>query len=140
LRRCAAETLVSSLSGAGPRGCVPDGERFPCLTFLFIDPLGPDPLIPSFERHLYAENRSARTSSPISSASGRRCLPARAWHQPEAATRANLEAFIADLLARRTASTAAATSHKILYGWLAEEEEIPTKHSPAGPRHMAEPT
>ena len=33
-----------------------------------------------------------------------------------------------DLLARRTAS-AAATSHKvlkILYGWLAEEKEIPT--------------
>lgn len=48
----------------------------------------------------------------------------------EAATRANLEAFMADLLARRTASTTA-TSHqflKILYGWLAEEdeEEIPT--------------
>ena len=46
----------------------------------------------------------------------------------EAATRANLEAFMADLLARRTASTTA-TSHKvlkILYGWLAEEGEIPT--------------
>jgi hypothetical protein len=26
-----------------------------------MDPLGPDPLIRSFERHLYAENRSART-------------------------------------------------------------------------------
>jgi hypothetical protein len=24
-----------------------------------MDPLGPDPLIRSFERHLYAENRSA---------------------------------------------------------------------------------
>jgi hypothetical protein len=29
------ETLVSSLSGPVPKGCVPDGERFPCLTFLF---------------------------------------------------------------------------------------------------------
>jgi hypothetical protein len=26
-----------------------------------MDPPGPDPLIRSFERHLYAENRSART-------------------------------------------------------------------------------
>jgi hypothetical protein len=45
----------------------------------------------------------------------------------EAATTADLEAFMADLLARRMASTAA-TYHKvlkILYGWLAEEEEIP---------------
>jgi site-specific recombinase XerD len=45
----------------------------------------------------------------------------------EAATTADLEAFMAALLARRMASTAA-TYHKvlkILYGWLAEEEEIP---------------
>jgi hypothetical protein len=26
-----------------------------------MDPLGPDPIIRSFERHLYAENRSSRT-------------------------------------------------------------------------------
>jgi hypothetical protein len=39
---------LEALSG----GCVPDGERFPCLTFLFMVPLGPDPLIRSFERHL----------------------------------------------------------------------------------------
>jgi hypothetical protein len=26
-----------------------------------MDPLGPDPLTRSFERHLYAENRSGRT-------------------------------------------------------------------------------
>jgi len=46
----------------------------------------------------------------------------------EAATRADLEAFMGDLLARRMPSTAA-TYHKvlkILYGWLAEEEAIPT--------------
>jgi site-specific recombinase XerD len=44
----------------------------------------------------------------------------------EAATRADLEAFMADLLARRMASTAATTRSQILYGWLTEEEEIPT--------------
>jgi hypothetical protein len=51
----------------------------------------------------------------------------------EAATRADLEAFMADLLARRMASTAA-TYHKvlqILYGWLAEEEEIPVNRWPS---------
>ena len=46
---------------AGSTDCVPDGERFPCLTSLFMDPPGLDPLTRSFERHLYAENRSART-------------------------------------------------------------------------------
>jgi hypothetical protein len=49
------------LFGAGSMGRVPDGERFPCLTFLFMDPLGPDPIIRFLERHLYAENRSSRT-------------------------------------------------------------------------------
>lgn len=53
--------LVSSLSGAGSRGCVPDGEGFPCLTILFMDPPGPDPLIRSSEWHLSAENHSAPT-------------------------------------------------------------------------------
>jgi site-specific recombinase XerD len=46
----------------------------------------------------------------------------------EAATRADLEAFIGDLLAHRAASTAA-TYYKVLKlldAWLAEEEEIPT--------------
>jgi site-specific recombinase XerD len=44
----------------------------------------------------------------------------------QAATRADLEAFMADLLARRAASTAATYYKvlKILYGWLVEEEEI----------------
>ena len=53
--------------------------------------------------------------------------PLRTSAVTEAATRADLEASRADLLARRMASTAA-TYHKILkilYGWLAEEEEIP---------------
>jgi hypothetical protein len=43
----------------------------------------------------------------------------------EAASRTDLEAFLGDLLARQTASTAG-PYHKILYGWLAEDKEIPT--------------
>jgi site-specific recombinase XerD len=44
----------------------------------------------------------------------------------EAATRGDLEAFMADLLARRTASTAATYYKilKVLYGWLVDEEEL----------------
>src|SRR5512132_1944816 len=53
--------VVNALPEDDTAARVPDGERFPCLTFLFIDPLGRDPLIRSFERHLYAENRSSRT-------------------------------------------------------------------------------
>jgi hypothetical protein len=50
---------------ARSRGRLPDGERFSCLTSPFMDPLGPDPPIRSFERHLYAENRSSRTVTTI---------------------------------------------------------------------------
>jgi site-specific recombinase XerD len=43
----------------------------------------------------------------------------------DAATRADLEAFMADLLARRTASTAATYRIlTVLYGWLVDEEEL----------------
>jgi hypothetical protein len=35
---------VGYLFGGSYEGCVPDGERFPCLTSLFMDSLGPDPL------------------------------------------------------------------------------------------------
>ena len=93
-----------------------------------MDPLGPDPLIRSFERHLYAENRSARTVTTylIAVRHADTFLRERGTSL-EAATRADLEAFLGDLLARRKASTAA-TYHKvlkILYGWLTEDEEIP---------------
>jgi site-specific recombinase XerC len=93
-----------------------------------MDPLGPDPLIRSFERHLYAENRSARTVTTylIAVRQADTFLRQRGASL-EAATRGDLEAFLGDLLSRRKASTAA-THHKvlkILYGWLAEEEEIP---------------
>jgi site-specific recombinase XerD len=92
-----------------------------------MDLLGQDPLIRSFERHLYAENRSARTVTThlIAVRQADTFLRGRGL---EAATRADLEAFMGDLLARRIPSTAA-TYHKvlkILYGWLAEEEAIPT--------------
>jgi hypothetical protein len=79
------------------RGCVPDGERFPCLTFLFRHPLGPDPLICSFERHPYAENRSAgmATTYLIVIRHANAFLPglAPAWRPRH---QADLEAFMAD--------------------------------------------
>ena len=93
-----------------------------------MDPLGPDPLIRSFERHLDAENRSSRTVTGylVAVRQADTFLRERGTSL-EAATRGDLEAFLGDLLSRRKASTAA-TYHKvlkILYGWLAEEEEIP---------------
>ena len=93
-----------------------------------MDPLGPSLLLRSFKRHLYTKNRSARTLTTYSSPCGRptpSCAAAAPAWRP--ATRADLEAFMADLLARRMTSTAA-TYHKvlkILYGWLADEDEIP---------------
>lgn len=92
-----------------------------------MDPLGPSPLLRSFKRHLYTMNRSARTLTTYSSPCGRPTPSCGRGTSLEAATRADLEAFMADLLARRMTSTAA-TYHKvlkILYGWLADEEEIP---------------
>ena len=87
-----------------------------------------DPLVRSFERHLHAENRSGRTVTTylIAVRQADTFLRGRGT-SIEAATRADLEAFKGDLLARRTASTAATYYKvlKILYAWLAEEEEIP---------------
>jgi site-specific recombinase XerD len=86
-----------------------------------MDPLGPHPLIRSFERHLYAENRSARTVTTylIAVRQADSFLRERGTRL-EAATRADLEAFLGDLLSRRKASTAATYRKvlKILYGWL----------------------
>ena len=86
-----------------------DEERFPCLSLLFM----------------YAENHSARTVTTYSH------RPLNAVRQADTFLRDRGTspggATTADLLARRMASTAA-TYHKvlkILYGWLAEEEEIP---------------
>src|SRR6266540_4779559 len=103
------------------------------------------PLVRSFERHLRAENRSEGTVASYLVALRQaeaflrerpdraRCADERerAAIRPttlEAATRADLEAFMADLLARGRAPSTAATYYKvlkILYAWLADEEEIP---------------
>jgi site-specific recombinase XerD len=85
------------------------------------------PLLRSFELHLRAANRSdntiesylesVRQAEAYLTAHGRTLLDAR---------RADLEAFIADLLARRAPATAA-SRHKalrVLYCWLEEEGEI----------------
>src|SRR6266705_4800516 len=87
------------------------------------------PLARSFERHLRAETRAAnpvdssldsvRQAETYLADHGRTLLDAR---------RGDLEAFLAELLARRAPGTVA-TRHKvlrILYRWLEEEGEIPT--------------
>jgi site-specific recombinase XerD len=88
------------------------------------------PIIRSFERHLRALNRSERTIETylISLRQAEAFLRAHGT-MLEAATRADLEAFMADVLARGRAPSTAATYHKVLkllYTWLVEEEEIPT--------------
>jgi integrase/recombinase XerC len=88
----------------------------------------PDRLLRSFERYRRATNRSERTVGNY----------LESLHQVETflrprgvrlrdATRADLEEFLADLLARRSAATAA-TRYKVLrvlYRWLEEEEDVP---------------
>lgn len=88
------------------------------------------PLVRSFERHLRALNRSERTIATylISLRQAEAFLRAHGTSL-EAAARADLEAFMADVLARGCAPSTAATYHKVLkllYAWLVEEEEIPT--------------
>jgi site-specific recombinase XerD len=92
-----------------------------------MDPTPASPLFRSFVRHLHAANRAPTTVSTylhaIRQAHG--FLPARDTTL-EAATRADLEAFLADLLTRRAPATAA-TYHKVLkllYAWLVEEGEV----------------
>jgi site-specific recombinase XerD len=86
------------------------------------------PLVRSFERHLRAENRSERTVATYLIALRQADAFLRAHGTTiEAATRTDLEAFLTDLLARRAPSTAATYYKvlKLLYAWLADEEEIP---------------
>jgi site-specific recombinase XerC len=101
-----------------------------CLRLRYGPAMTPDhtpSLLRSFERHLRAENRadntiesyleSIRQAEAFLAAHGRTLLDAR---------RADLEAFLGDLLRRRAPATAA-TRYKvlrILYAWLEEEEEI----------------
>jgi site-specific recombinase XerD len=85
------------------------------------------PLARSFERHMRAENRSDGTIATYLHGLRQAEAFLRAHGTTvETATRADLEALMADLLARRTASTAATYYKilKVLYGWLVDEEEI----------------
>src|SRR6266498_3008832 len=87
------------------------------------------PLARSFRRHLRAENRAATTIETYL-AGVRQAEDFLRVRGKELVTadRADLEAFIGDLLGRRAASTAW-TYYKvlrILYAWLVEEQEIDT--------------
>ena len=85
-------------------------------------------LLRSFERYLRAGNRSERTvGNYLESARQADDFLQGRGIRLENATRADLEDFIADLLTRRSAATAA-TRYKVLrvlYRWLEEEEDIP---------------
>ena len=86
-----------------------------------------NPLARSFERHLRSENRSERTVAAYLVGVRQADKFLRAHNTTiQTATRAELEAFMADLLSRRAPSTAATYYKvlKILYAWLVEEEEI----------------
>jgi hypothetical protein len=93
-----------------------------------MDPSASVSLSRSFERHLRAKNLSDGTVA--SYLVGVRQFTA--YLQPHGrelpqATRADLEAFIADLLARWSPATAATRYKQLqaLYRWLEDEEEIP---------------
>src|SRR6266536_4091613 len=81
----------------------------------------------SFELHLRAENRADNTiESYLESIRQAEAFLATLGKGLLDADRGDLEAFMADLLARRAASTAASRykALRILYGWLEEEGEI----------------
>jgi site-specific recombinase XerD len=93
-----------------------------------MDPAAPNPLLRSFERHLRAENRSDQTVATylIGLRQAEAFLAARGTTLAEAG-RADLEAYLGDLLTRRAAATAATYYKvlKLLYQWLEDEDEIP---------------
>jgi hypothetical protein len=106
LSRCyPGETLVSSLSGDPFQGLGTGWRAFPLLNLPVHRPPRPDPLLRYFEQHPYAKNRSARTVTTYLIAVGRPTPSAPPRHLPGGATRADLEAFLADPLARRPAPT-----------------------------------
>jgi site-specific recombinase XerD len=93
-----------------------------------MDPAAPNPLLRSFERHLRAENRSDQTVATylIALRQAEAFLAARGTTLA-AAGRADLEAYLGDLLTRRAAATAATYYKvlKLLYQWLEDEDELP---------------
>jgi site-specific recombinase XerD len=80
-----------------------------------MDPAAPNPLLRSFERHLRAENRSAQTVATylIALRQAETFLVATRGTTLAAAGRADLEAYLGDLLTRRAPATAA-TYYKVL--------------------------
>jgi site-specific recombinase XerD len=94
-----------------------------------MDPAAPNPLLRSFERHLRAENRSAQTVATylIALRQAETFLAATRGTTLAAAGRADLEAYLGDLLTRRAAATAATYYKvlKLLYQWLEDEDELP---------------
>jgi integrase/recombinase XerC len=93
-----------------------------------MDRAVPHSLLRSFERHLRAQNRSERTvGNYLESARRVEVFLDCRGKRLEEATQADLEDFLADILRRRSANTAA-TRYKVmrvLYRWLEEEEELP---------------
>jgi site-specific recombinase XerD len=102
---------------------------------------GPHSLIASFERYLRARNRAEGTiASYLEAIRQADVFLEAAGKTLEEATRGDLEAFLADLLTRRAASTALAR-HKalrIFYEWLEDEEEIPSPAARLKPPMVAE--
>jgi len=94
-----------------------------------MDRAAPGSLLRSFERHLWAQNRSERTvGNYLESARLAEAFLEGRGKRLEDATQADLEDFLAGILRRRSANTAA-TRYKvlrILYRWLEEEEELPS--------------
>jgi len=93
-----------------------------------MDRVALSPLLRSFERHLRAENRSDQTVATylIALRQAEAFLVARGTTLA-AAGRADLEAYLGDLLTRRAPATAATYYKvlKLLYQWLEDEDELP---------------
>src|SRR4029453_16012814 len=89
----------------------------------------PNPLLRSFERHLRAENRSDQTVATylIALRQTEAFLTATRGTTLAEAGRADLEAYLGDLLTRRAPATAATYYKvlKLLYQWLEDEDELP---------------
>jgi site-specific recombinase XerD len=94
-----------------------------------MDPAAPNPLLRSFERHLRAQNRSNQTVATylIALRQAEAFLAATRGTTLAAAGRADLEAYLGDLLTRRAPATAASYHKllKLLYQWLEDEDELP---------------
>src|SRR5215208_84966 len=99
-----------------------------------MDPGAPDPLLRSFERHLRAENRSNQTVATylIALRQAEAFLTASRGTTLAEAGRADLEAYLGDLLSRRAPATAATYYKvlKLLYQWLEDEDELPASPMP----------